>query len=225
MSADPSAETPTQTPADFADQMHEFWDKNHRQVYFLCAVIFLAIIGREGWAYLSTSREQGIEEDYARVAATPDKLAAFADEHSGHPLAGVALLRLADDKYTSGNFSAAVAAYAKAATVLTNVELKSRAQLGAAMSQFAAGDKAAATAALKALSADTAAAAQIRAEATYNLASLASEAGRTDEVRKYADEVIKLDASGAWAQRAYLLSARLPADKSAPAAGGITFKP
>jgi len=84
---------------------------------------------------------------------------------------------------------------------------------------------AAATAALKALSADTAAAAQIRAEATYNLASLASEAGRTDEVRKYADEVIKLDASGAWAQRAYLLSARLPADKSAPAAGGITFKP
>ena len=56
---------------------------------------------------------------------------------------------------------------------------------------------------------DSAADKNIRAEATYHLATLAHEAGRTDDVRQLLDEVGKIGATGIWAQRAMQLRVSL----------------
>lgn len=227
MSTEPSATPTTPTAPDFAEQVHQFWEKNHNQVYFLCLAVILALVGREGWSYYSTQREQGVEAEYAKAAGAADRLARFADDNAGHPLAGAALLGVADDKYSKGDFKAAQAAYTKAATSLTEAALLSRAKLGAAMSQLAGGDTAGAEAALKSLSGDAALAKLTRAEAGYQLASLAQSAGHPADARKYATEVTKLDGASVWAQRSLMLLAQLPQDKTAPAANdsGITFKP
>lgn len=222
----PHGETPAPAAPDFAIQMHEFWAKNHTQIYFLIAAILLAIVAKEGWGYFSAMHERGIAEDYAKVANTPEALARFADEHSGHALAGVALLRVADDKYSAGDFKAAQAAYSKAAPALKQADLQSRAKLGAAMSQLAAGDAAGGSTALQALMNDTAAAKPTRAEAAYQLASLASSAGRADDVRKFANEITKIEPAGVWAQRSLTLLAQLPVDpKAATPSSGISFQP
>lgn len=229
MTSHPSAENPNKdqvAPApDFAASMHVFWEKNRSSIYILCAAVLVGIVGREGWQYFSAMRERDIEAEYAKVAGATDRLTAFAAEHPGHPLAGVALLRLADEKYTAGDFKTATANYTKAAEQLNNEALKGRAKLGAAMSQLGAGDQAAGETVLKALSADAALVKTVRAEATYHLALLAKEAGKTDELKKLVEEVSKIDPTSAWAQRAFVLRATLDEGKKAEAGGAITFKP
>lgn len=237
MSNVPSA-TPPHDPANppppagadaFAADVHSFWEKNRSFIFILIAAILIGLVGREGWQWFQGSRERGVQEEYAKAGDRIDQLAKFADAHKGHALAGVALLRVADDAYAKNDFKSAATSYTKAADALENGALKSRAKLGAAMSQIAAGDKATGEAALKALGADVKAVPALRAEAMYHLAVLAKEAGRADDATKAIEEIAKIDASGLWAQRAFALRAQLEAGKpAAPAASGtpsVEFKP
>ncbi len=82
-------------------------------------------------------------------------------------------------------------------------------------------------AALKAIGADATRDKGARAEAVYQLTSLAAGAGKADEVKKLAEEVAKLDPTSTWAQRATLLltsqpTAAQPAATDTPA---LSFKP
>ncbi len=207
--------------------MHALWEKNRSLIMLTGAAILLGIVGREGWQYFNAMRERSVQEDYARVAGKVDKLAGFADEHAGHPLAGVAYLQLADQEFEGAEFKLAAAHYAKAASSLKNEVLLGRARLGAAMSEISGGDKTAGEAALKVLGADQSLLKTLRAEATYNLALLAYEAGRADDVKKLVDEIGKIDLGSAWSQRAtLLLASQAPDGKPAgPAVPGISFKP
>lgn len=207
--------------------MHAFWARNRQGILLVCAAALLAIVGREGWQYFAASREQGVQAEYAKIADQTAKLAAFADAHAGHALAGIAYLRLADEKFSAGDYQTAAIQYQKAAGSLQNEVLLGRAKLGAAMSQLNTGDQTAGEAALKAISADVALAKGARAEAAYQLASLAAAAGKMDEVRKLADAVSKIDAASSWAQRATLLLASQPASAppTAPPDAGLTFRP
>lgn len=237
MSNVPSA-TPPHDPANppppagadaFALDVQTFWEKNRSFIFILVAAVVLGLVGREGWQMFQASREADVQEAYAKAGDRADQLAKFAAEHSGHALAGVALLRVADESYTKNDFKSAAANYTKAAGSLENVALKSRAQLGSAMSSLAAGDKSAAETGLKALATDTKAVASIRGEASYHLAVLAKEAGRRDEAIKLIEELTKIEGAGVWAQRAFGLRAQLDAEKpAAPAANGapsVEFKP
>ena len=207
---------------DFAAEVHAFWEKNRALVLMLCAAVLLAIVGFQGMQYFNAMRDQNAQDDYAKAAGSPDRLEAFAAEHSSHALASIALLQVADAKYSAGNYSAALTGYQKAMAVLTNSALKGRARLGVAVSRLAGGDPTAAEADLKALSADPSADKNIRAEAAYHLATLANEAGRADDVRQLIDEVGKLDGTGIWAQRAMQLRASLMVGQGAPA---LSVKP
>lgn len=214
-------QTDTIVEPDFATEVHNFWEKNRTLVLILCATVILAIIGYEGMRYFNAMRDQSAQEAYAKAAGSPDRLAGFAAEYSSHPLASVALLQVADAKYTAGDYTAAMSGYQKATALLTSSSLKARARLGAAVSRLGSGDQTGAQTDLKALSADASIDKNIRAEATYHLATLANEAGRADEVRPLLDEVAKFDATGIWAQRALQLRASLM-PQSAPA---LTLKP
>jgi hypothetical protein len=223
--ADPAA-TPVVEPG-FEVQVQAFWNKNRNIILGGCVVVLLAIVAREGWSYFGTLREQSVQEDYAKVADKPDQLAAFADAHNGHVLAGVAYLQLADQKFQAADFKAAASLYTKASGSLKNDYLLGRSRVGAAISQISSGDQSTGEATLKAVSADQALPKDIRAEATYHLASLAAAAGKVDELQKLVGEVTKIDLTGSWSQRATMLLGNLQSGAK-PAAGAsptITFKP
>lgn len=237
MSNVPSA-TPPHDPANppppagadaFAADVHSFWEKNRSFILILVAAILIGLVGREGWQWVQSKREKGVQEEYAKAGDNVALLAKFAAANDGHALAGAALLRVADDQYSKGDYKSATTSYTKAGEKLENDALKSRAKLGAAMSQIAAGDKAAGEAALKAIGADTKAIAAIRAEALYNQAVLAKDAGRVEDARKIVEEIGKIESAGMWAQRAFTLATQLPpAPAAVPAAGStpaVEFKP
>jgi predicted negative regulator of RcsB-dependent stress response len=211
MTTNPPAEKPSQGQAapaiepGFEIAAQAFWEKNRRFVLLVCTVALLVVIGREGWQYYEAQQEQGVRADYAKASDRPEQLATFAAANANHVLAGVAYLRIADTKYTAGDFRAAAENYNKAAVTLKNPALLGRARIGAAMSQIAGGDKAAGETGLKAIGTDAALLKTVRAEATYHLATLAYEAGNAAEVSRLVTELGKIDASSIWSQRATAL--------------------
>ncbi len=222
----PQSATPVYEPG-FEAAIHDFWMKNRNLVLVLCGVALLTIMAREGWEYYAASHEQDVQAEYAKLADRTDKLATFAAANPGHALAGVAYLQVADEKFSNADYKAAAASYQQAAGSLKNEALLGRSKLGLAMSQLNGGDRTAGEAALKALGADQSLPTNVRAEATYHLASLAAESGKIAEVKKLVDDVSKIDTTGTWFRRATLLLARPPA-VAKPAAvpdSGISFKP
>jgi hypothetical protein len=194
----------------FEVALQSFWEKNRGLIMAVCVAALLVIIGREGWQYFAAQHELAVREDYAKVADRPDQLAAFAGANPDHVLAGVAYLRLADSKYAAGDFRAAADNYQKAGASLKNSALLGRARVGAAMSQFYSGDKAAGEAALKAIGTDATLPKSARVEADYHLATLALEAGNAAEVSRLVAETAKIDAGSTWSQRATALLAIKP---------------
>lgn len=211
MTTNPPAENHAQSkPAaviepGFEMTAHAFWEKNRSFIFLVCTVALLVVIGREGWQYYSAQHEKNVRNEYAKVADRPEQLAAFAAANSDHALAGVAYLRIADTKYSANDFRSAAENYTKASASLKNPALQGRARIGAAMSQLNSGDKANGEAALKAIGADVNLPKNVRAEATYHLATLAFEAGNAAEVSRLVSEVSKIELSGLWAQRATAL--------------------
>ena len=118
---------------------HAFCVKNRNLIYTGFAVILLALIGRAGWQYFTAAHELSVQEDYAKAADQPDRLAAFAEANSGHALAGVAYLQLADLRYAAADYTQAVTLYNKAAGNLKNEALLGRARLGAGVVGTGAG--------------------------------------------------------------------------------------
>ncbi len=193
------------------EQFHGFWKKNRGTIFAACAAVLLFVVGKGAWEIFNAQREKGAEADYA-AATTPELLRAFTRAHQGHQLAGVASLRLADDEYSDGKYTEAQEDYLLAAEALRRTPLGGRAQLGQAVCKIQAGRTAEGEAQLKDIAADLAQLQAVRAEAAYHLASVAADGGRTDDAKKFADQVQQIDPAGIWAQRAIALRAGLPAD-------------
>jgi predicted negative regulator of RcsB-dependent stress response len=210
----PDDKTSVEPPFD--EQLRIFWEKNHNALYLGCALVVLAIVGRYAYEVLVAQREAVVEAAYA-VATTPAKLQAFARANAGHPLAGAAWLKLADDAYTAGNFSEALVNYDKAAAALPGTPFATRALLGKGMCQIQSGKTAEGTAVLRQLEGDAAQLRAVRSEAAYHLAALAFAAGDFGEVVKLTELVMQLDAGGLWAQRSLLLRVRTPVPVAAAA--------
>lgn len=196
--------------SSFEDQLHAFWNKNRRFILFLAVLGIAVIVGRELITYMWKERERAVSEAYG-AAGTPEKLKAFAEENSGHSLAGFALIRVADEAYKEGNYAEAATAYEKAVEPLKGTPMAARARLGAAVSLAQGSDRAKGEAALKALADDAAIMPAQRTEARYHLATLMIGEGRIDEARTTLQQIMETDTTGSWAQRAYMLLAGLPA--------------
>ena len=174
-----------------------------------CLIVLVGILGWNGWQYFQAQKEEGVQQEYAQ-ASTPEQLRTFVEAHAGHSLAGVAELRLADGAYQAGQNADALTAYERAESLLKTGVLAARAQLGAAMVKLQTGQTADGVAALRQLADDTKGFANIRAEATFHLASLAAEAGRADETRQLSTQLMQIDPSSPWTQRAFALQEKLP---------------
>jgi hypothetical protein len=194
----------------FEDRLRLFWEKNSRAVLAGIALVLVVILAKGGYEIVSARREKTVVADYA-AATTDEQLKAFVAGHAGHVLGGLAQLRLADNAYAAGNYADARAAYEKAAGILKSNTFGQRARLGAAISAVQSGSTADGENALKQLSSDLNLSTIVRAEATYNLALLATGTGRTAEAIRLIEQATAIDSEGPWAERAMLLRSTLPA--------------
>ncbi len=207
------------TALTFEDKLQLFWGKNRNAIFAVCALVVVVIVAKGGWEYLARQKELDIGNTYA-VATTPEELKAFATAHPGHALAGIAQVRLADDAYKAGKAADAIAGYEKALTVIKDGPLAARAKVGRALAKVQTGKAADATNELKQLAGDANQFKAVRTEAVYHLTSLAVEAGNATEAQKYVDQLMQIDVSSPWTQRAMSARATLPATPApvAPAA-------
>lgn len=200
----------------FEDRIQLFWEKNSKVVITAIIVVALVIIARGVLNTLAEQRELATQADYA-AATDNDALKAFIASHEGHTLAGVASLRLADEAYAAGDYTAATTLYNQASSALGDSLPAGRARLGAAVSTIQAGQTAEGEAALALVADETGSPDAIRAQAAYHLAVTARAAGNTAEAARRAEQVTVLAADGIWSQQAMRLRASLPTP-STPAA-------
>lgn len=204
------------TAVTFEDKAQLFWKKNSGAVYGVIVVVLLAIAGYYGWELMQRKKDDDVKAAYA-AATTAEQKKAFAASHQGHVLEGIAYVTMGDDYYKDGKFADAVTAYDKAVSVIKKGPLQARAQLGRALAKVGAGKAGEAATELKQIADDKNQAKIIRAEAAYNLTSLAVEAGNATDAQKYVDQLVQIDASSPWTQRAMGLRASMnvPAEKPA----------
>ena len=188
----------------FEERLHSFWRTNSKIMTAALVVVLLAIVINGAFDYLAKQKERDIEQAYA-AAGTSAQVKAFAAANSQHPLGGVASVRVADEAYTESRYADAITAYDQAASILKTGPLASRARLGSAVAKLQAGRAADAETALKALAVDLKEIKAYRAEASYQLASLAAAKGNAAEVKTYSDQLMQLDPASPWTQRSLAL--------------------
>lgn len=203
------------TAVTFEDKVNLFWKKNRTLVYILCVAIVVAILAKWGYEEMAKGKDLDVQKEYA-AATTPEQLKTFAAAHPDHNLGAVAQIRIADDAYKAGKAADAAAAYDKAASIIKTGPLAARAQLGAAVSKVQSGKATEGSAELKKLVDDTNQVKAVRAEAGYYLTSLAIEAGDATQAQKLVDQLMQIDATSSWTQRAMMMKASMPT-KPAPA--------
>ncbi|MGH8019742.1 MAG: tetratricopeptide repeat protein [Opitutaceae bacterium] len=199
----------SQSGPTIEDRLLTYWQKNRAVVLGLIFAVLLVIVGREIWNYMQASREADTREAYGRAATTEERLA-FANAHPGHPLAGAALLAVADDSYTKRDYAEAARRYAEAAQSLTEPALAARARLGQGISALQSDNSADGANVLQMLADDAGAPESLRVEALFHLASAAEAAGDHAKAREHLDKLEAMNPTGIWASRASSLRARLP---------------
>lgn len=193
----------------FEDKMERLWTNYRTPLLAGCALVLLAFVGKGAWDYFARQKELEIGRAYA-AATTPEQLKSFAAAHPQHSLAGIAQIRIADDAYAAGKSADALAAYDRALAVIKDGPLAARVRLGRAMAKIQSGKGSEGAADLKQLADDANQPLAVRSEATYQLASIAAEGADAVEVQKLSEQLMKIDPSSQWTQRALALRATLP---------------
>jgi hypothetical protein len=217
--ASPSSPKDAEIVPSTEQRLKQAWDRYGGLIYFACGIVALGILAKGGWEYLNVQKELGIQKEFSECT-TPDEFLSFAAKHPGHALAGVAEETVADNYYASGRYPDALRAYASAITNLPEGPVRSHAKLGQAMSLDMTGKASDAEANFRQIMEDTTQLKTIRCEAGYHLAGLALAAGRGADVPKIAEQLMKIDSSSPFAERAFMLRPPVGAPVAAP--GGLT---
>jgi hypothetical protein len=199
--------------ATFEDRMLELWKKQRATILGTLVVLAGVLVGLSVFRMLQARREAEISAAFGR-ATTADEKRAFANEHSGHPLAGLALLAVADEAYRDMRYDDAARDYAAAARALEDPLFAGRARIGEAVSKYKGGQTAEGERLLTQLSEDTTVLLSHRAQALYELATFAAGAGDHAKALTAIDKLRALDPENYWAGRATALRTRLGADES-----------
>lgn len=194
----PADETPRPPTSD--EQLKGFWLKNEKKIYVACFIVIVVVAAAGIFRNMQKESANKVGVEYAE-ATTPEKLRAFIAAHPGHILSAAAELRIADDAYRAKNYAEAAASYDKAAAV-KNTPFAGRALIGAAMSKILSGQNDDGEARLGKISNDATQAPVVRGEATYHLATIAADAGRTSDAVKFYEQVGVIAPGTVWAENA-----------------------
>jgi len=224
MPATPTDTKPAPSAPNHEETLRQAWERYGSFIYITCGVIALGILAKGGWDYLNVQKEIGIQNEYSQCVSL-DSYRSFAANHPGHPLAGAAEVIVADGSYATGKFADAVTSYTSAIADLPAGPVQARAKLGLAMSLVLSGKTADAESSLRQLLNDTTLLNQVRCEAGFHLASLAAAAGRTADVQKFAEQVMQIDATSPFAERAFSLRSSVNAQVGLPGAVAVPVAP
>jgi len=192
------------------DRLFLFW-KNYRNALLVAvAIVVGSIVGREVWRNFAASRELAVGQAFG-AAESIEARQAFVLKHGGHPLAGAAMLLIADEHYKNGDFGLAASAYEEAAGVATDSVLAARARLGSGVAHIQAGRSSEGSAILRQLNDDSNALESIRTESRFHLAALAVASGDMTQAREDLDALVQMGAAQAWAQQIMLLESQVAA--------------
>jgi hypothetical protein len=219
--ATPSESKQTEAPLLHEHQLKQLWDRYGSLLYMACGAVAIGILGKGGWDYLNAQKELGIQKEFAQCVST-DSFRSFAANHPGHPLTGAAELTVADNSYTAGRYAEAQGAYTSAIADLPKGPIQARAMVGLAMCQVLTGDTSDAEAGLRKLMNDTGIVKTIRCEAGYHLAVLMLGTGRGAEVQGLAEQLLRIDPSSPFAERAFSIRPAVAAPAVQPAIPGLT---
>jgi hypothetical protein len=218
--ATPSDAKKTEMPTLREEHLTQFWARYGSSIYFVCGAIAFAILAKGGWEYLNAQKELGIQREYAQCVTT-DSFRSFAANHPGHPLTGAAEITIADNAYNAGKYAEALGAYTSAIADLPAGPIQARARMGQAMSQALTGKAADAEANLRKLMNDAGLLKTTRCEAGYHLAVLALDSGRGAEVQGLAEQLLRIDPTSPFAERAFSLRPAAPEPLAVPAAHAL----
>jgi len=199
------------------EKLKHVWDNYGTAIYVLCGMVIAGMLAKGGLDYLKAQKEIEIQRDYT-ACTTTEGFKAFAAGHRNHPLGALVELKLADEAFIKGSFAEATTNYEKAVADLPAGPFQSRAKLGLAASQARAGKAADAEASLRRILNDADEFKAVRCEAGYDLAELALAAGRPADVQNLATQLMQIDPTSPFAERAFALRSELgAAATSAPA--------
>ena len=205
--------------ANLEDQLFLFWHK-FKTIIVACAVLGVLILA--GWGILSVfqeSQEARIQEEYQQAVISGEFIP-FAEKTGSHPLAGLAYLQAADEKFEAEEYAEAATLYENAAGSLEDQAFNGRARIGKGVALALDGKQEEALAHLEEVARDGGNLGITRAEAHYHAASIATELNRPDVARTHIEEAMKLDRSQIWAGRAMALQQSLPKQEVAEEESG-----
>lgn len=210
--------------ADAEERFNDFWKKNGVMIFGAIAVVAIVITGVQGFELLQERNQRKVQAVFAEANSNDARLT-FAADHPDHPLAGVALLEVADAEYAAGDFLQAANHYQGAIEPLAEAQspLAGRARLGAAMALLRQGDDEALLR-LDDIARDAEVIETVRAQAAYHRAVVALERDDDAAARSALDLLGSFDAAPRWQADGERLAARLPArEPSATASDGLTL--
>ena len=191
------------------DQLLVYWNRHKTQIVLGVGVAVILIVGYQVSQWMGAKSVSDRSQAYAEASDDSQK-EAFADEHSGTDLGGIAFLELADAAYTEGEYSKAVSLYEKAFKAFDLTEFQQRAHIGLAMARLQAGEEANAAKDLEAI-ADTAEYPDAaRGEALYQLSILDWKNGDFVSMLAHQDRIDGLVNAGNWQGKALQLQGSIP---------------
>lgn len=201
--ADKSAPASTLSP-DIDENLHAFWTKYGSAILTFCTVALVGYLVVAGYKAWQTKREASLGQEFAALT-TPAQWRAFAAAHAGDRLAGLAYVDVADDAYASGQIASAQEAYEDAIPLLKDDPLQVRARIGEGVCLVQLGQVEAGQTKLRGIFDDKTLLPVARAEAGYQLASIAMSSGHPDDARAMAMQLLSIDAHSPWTQMALML--------------------
>lgn len=209
----PSDAPSTEVPMLFEDRLKLAWSKYGTAIYVLCGLVAAGIAAKGGINYLAAQKELETQKEFS-ACTTDDAFKAFAEQHRGHPLGALVEMKIADEDYLTGKYPEAVTNYDKAVSDLPDGPFRSRAKLGFALSQARVGKTADAQANLKKILSDDSEYKSVRCEAGYNLAQMALAEGRKADVQALTEQLLQVDPTSPFAERAFALRSEMGAAPS-----------
>lgn len=199
------------------DPIHEFWTEHGKSIITGAVILVLGTALIFGVRAYRQIQEQTVRAAYTEAIAD-NNLAGFATDNTGHKLAGVAAMQVANRAYAEQDWEKAAEFYQISVDSLGRSQISGKARLGLGVTLSKLGNTEQSERVLRALAEDNRAMISSRATALYNLAILYFSQNEVDKFSNAYEKLSELDPRSYWQDklRFYREHVNIPVDESIP---------
>lgn len=196
--------------ADFDDKLWLWWQENRNSILTTFAILVIGVAGIELVKIFRQQAFENMQKDFLEARASTNTLENFGERHRSQPLGGLALLKVADERFEEGAFMEAERLYGEASESLAETPISARARLGQAVSALENGDVDKARIRLSQLADDPSVLSSFRAEAAFRLGIAALENDDISAANNWLSKAESLDTTESWKTQVEALRRDLP---------------